>query len=92
MKRFYCGRMLNDSEPQGVVQVEHSWFKRNREREPITMPESILRLAHEEYAAQGHSQSFERIQERGGFGVMEVAALLADRVQRLEASNDDFKQ
>ncbi len=42
-----------------------------------------LRLAHEEYSRH-HSQSLERIQQRGGFSVLEVIDLLATRVKRLE--------
>lgn len=72
MKRHYCGG--GNDEINGVVQPA---IIRG-------LPESILLLAHEEYAAQGHSQSFERIQERGGFGVMEVIALLADHLERLK--------
>lgn len=46
------------------------------------IPKSLLLLVHEEYKAQGHSQSFERIQERGGFYIEEVIHLLADSVLR----------
>jgi len=57
---------------------------RRRERaDPPQLPEEIARLAYEEYANQGHGgQSFERLHERGGFGVTEVITLLADLVER----------
>jgi hypothetical protein len=69
--------------PRGVVQVDHRWQRRPHERP--TLPEGILRLAHAEYAKQHHRQSFERIQERGGFGITEVVALLADAAVRAGA-------
>lgn len=42
------------------------------------LPEAILRRAHEEYAKQHPGQTYERIQERGGFGLTEIISLLAD--------------
>ena len=54
------------------------------------LPIEILRMAYDEYAAQGHGgQSFERIQERGGFSAREVISLLADSV--LRACNVDTR-
>lgn len=54
-----------------------------------TVPEPIARLAYEEYANQGHGgQSFERIHERGGFGVTEVVNLLADLIERERETTD----
>ena len=46
--------------------------------------EDIVRLAYAEYHKQHPAQSFERIQERGGFGVHEVIRLLADHIERLK--------
>ncbi len=56
--------------PMGIVQSQDSRFS-------IQLPEAILRRAHEEYAKH-HDQTFERIQERGGFGLTEIIELLAD--------------
>ncbi len=50
----------------------------------IQIDEEILKLAHEEYKAQNHTQTFEQIQARGGFGVFEIITLLADHVERLK--------
>lgn len=47
--------------------------------------ERFARSAYVEYCAQGHGdQSFERLHERGGFGVTEIMLLLCERIQRLE--------
>ncbi len=70
MSKWY-GHVLTARGPMGVVQSELS-------RKPIRLPEAILRRAHEEYTKQHHGQSYERIQERGGFGLMEIIGLLAD--------------
>lgn len=43
------------------------------------IPEPIARLIYEEYH---HDQSFERLHERGGFGVGEALAALADIIER----------
>lgn len=48
--------------------------------------ERIARVAHAEYAAQGHRQTFERLHERGGFSAAELIELLAQRIERLEAT------
>lgn len=49
------------------------------------VPEKYARSAYVEYCDQGHGgQSFERVQERGGFGVFEIMLLLCERIQRLE--------
>jgi hypothetical protein len=46
----------------------------------------IAEEAYKEYVAQGHgSQSFERLHERGGYGPIELAELLYQRIARLEA-------
>jgi hypothetical protein len=55
---------------------------------PLRLPVPILELAWQEYAAQGHgSQSLERLNERGGFGVIELVYLLADAVERERKKN-----
>lgn len=77
-------RRLSDASPRGVVQVESLVRDAERGREKLTLPEYVLRLAHAEYEYQyGNSQDYERMQERGGLGVLEVVALLADYVERL---------
>ena len=67
--RWY-GHVYDHDGPMGVVQSQDSRYS-------LTLPEAILRRAHEEYAKH-HNQTFERIQERGGFGLTEVIGLLAD--------------
>ena len=48
-------------------------------------PVDIAREAYKEYAAQGQGdQSFERLHERGGFGCMEMAMLLFQRIKRIQ--------
>lgn len=79
-RRHYANRA---NVPKGIVQVEPMFEQRIGRPKPVYLPESILRLAHEEYSMY-HNQSFERIQERGGFGVMEVITLLADHINRLK--------
>lgn len=61
-----------DAQPQVPVQ----WRRQDIRQ---TIPEGIARLAHEEYARH-HAQSFERLHERGGFGIGELLLLLADNV------------
>lgn len=70
------------AQPRGTVLVRDD--AREWARTGLTLAEDVLRLAHEEYA-QRHDQSFERVQERGGFSLLEVVALLADHVERLKA-------
>ena len=79
---------LNHALPRGVVQLESSLQDtiRCRDRSRFTLPEGVLRLAHTEYEHQyGHQQDYERMQERGGLGVLEVVALLADLAERFGA-------
>ncbi len=68
MRRWY-GHVHDHDGPYGVVLQAPG--------EITQLPEEILRRAHEEYAKH-HTQSYERIQERGGFGLTEVIGLLAD--------------
>lgn len=45
------------------------------------IPEPIARMVYDEYARQyGASQSFERLHQRGGFGVIEALHLLCQRI------------
>jgi hypothetical protein len=49
------------------------------------VPLCVAEEAYKEYSARyGKSQSLERLGERGGFGVSEIAILLYDRCKRLE--------
>jgi hypothetical protein len=49
------------------------------------IPAEIVEEAYKEYAARyGTAQSLERLCERGGFGVAELARLLYDRIKRIE--------
>lgn len=66
--------------PTGRVQLSDVVRRSN---DSIRLPEHVLRLAQAEYEhQQGHSQDYERMQERGGLGLMEVVALLADLAER----------
>lgn len=50
------------------------------------IPEVIAREAYQEYSDQGHgSQSFARLNERGGFSVGEIIMFLYERIQRMNA-------
>lgn len=85
IRRRWYGSM-SQSEPRGVVQVETPVRNAVRSRERLTLPEGVLRLAQAQYEHQfGRSQDYERMQERGGLGVLEVVALLADLAERLGA-------
>lgn len=68
--------------PVGKVQVEGRVRDAERRREPLTLPEPLLRLAQAEYDIQFPGQPYERTQERGGLGVLEVVCLLADALER----------
>lgn len=71
------------AQPRGVVQME-SHLKDRYVR--LTLPEHILRLAQAEYEHHfGHEQDYERMQERGGLGLLEVVGLLADLADHLGA-------
>lgn len=79
LERWY-GRM--DAKPSGKVQITVNTFKKST----FELPLEVLKLAYAEYALQyGTSQSFGRIQERGGFSILEVIGLLADAVERKQA-------
>lgn len=84
--KFYTCDWPED-EPRGVFQRETSLTNVIWEREPESrsLPEPICRLAMEEYHQQfGTRQSYERMQERGGLGILEMVRLLADYVERLK--------
>lgn len=72
--------------PQGVVQIDHRIRNAVRDQGGLTMPERILKRAHDEYNRQGHHQTYEQIQQRAGLSIMEVVTLLYDAVRRLEES------
>lgn len=73
---------------QGIVQIDSRIHNVIRDQGGLTMPEVILRRAHVEYQAQGHGQTYEEIQQRGGLGLMEIITLLHDAVKRLESEHD----
>lgn len=51
-----------------------------------TVPTPIAEMAYAEYARQyGTDQSFERLHQRGGFGVIELMTLLCQRIVFVEA-------
>jgi hypothetical protein len=53
------------------------------------IPRSWAEMAYKEYAAQyGMSQSFDRLNERGGLGADEIIGLLVDRLNRLEQKKE----
>lgn len=57
-----------------------------------TVPTPVAEMAYAEYARQnGTSQSFERLHERGGFGVLELMHLLCQRIVFLEARTSGKK-
>ena len=73
----------SDSEPEGIFQRDDSLEDLLWRRDRPTLPASILRLAQAEYEQQHHGQDYERMQERGGLGLLEIVRLLADYVERL---------
>ncbi len=69
-------------EQKGVVQRDHELSDLIVRKCGLKLvPIRVLRLAHEEYSRH-HNQSLERIQDRGGFSVLEVIELLSDRIER----------
>jgi len=56
-----------------------------RSQTGVMMPEQILRRAHQEYALRFSGQDYERMQERGGLGVIELIMLLADALETADA-------
>lgn len=91
--RWYHGGFFSVGNAERIKTVpwQTNGFARRQDhsRRP-RLPEEIARLAYEEYANQGHGgQSFDRLHERGGFGVTEVICLLADLVERERASHHE---
>lgn len=80
--RWYCGTRFYKAE-QAVVQVPD--VMRHPIRKRPTIPDEIHRQAMKEYNRQGHNQTHERIQERGGLCAYEVIMLLADALNRARA-------
>lgn len=78
MSRWYMRINLREG-PQVPVQ----WDRRDERQ---TIHEGIAKLAHEEYARH-HDQSFERLHERGGFGIGEILCLLADNIEYWKAKS-----
>lgn len=88
LARTGSGRKVPDGE-RGAVQTTIG-FRRHYgwpEGKTFTLPLELLRIAGDEYEAQGYSQTFERLQERGGFGILELIALLADAAERAKADH-----
>jgi hypothetical protein len=58
-----------------------------RGRIPLILAEE----AYEEYAARyGTRQSLKRLNERGGFGIDELAILLFQRIERIKSTANQF--
>lgn len=66
------GRKWSGLEKKGVVQSKE--FPR--------LPEELIRLAQDEYDIQHSGQPYERMQQRGGLGIIEIIMLLADALER----------
>jgi hypothetical protein len=83
-RQKWYGAIASWKGPHGVVQVELLVRDAERRGARLRLPEPVLRLAQTEYEQRyGTGQDYERMQERGGLGVLEVVALLADYVERL---------
>lgn len=54
-----------------------------------TVPEWLAKLAYNEYARH-HTQSFERIAERGGFGRAELVALIRGDTEGIQKAKEDL--
>lgn len=85
-ERWYGAMFRSDVKQRGRVQIEGKLRDAIYPRTPadtLTLPEHVLRLADAEYQHQfGGCQDYERMQERGGLGVLEIIALLADLAER----------
>ncbi len=66
------------------VQVERQLIRRFETDPPTTVPREISAEAWVEYHEQYPGQSHERMLERGGFGILELASFLFQRIKRLE--------
>lgn len=54
---------------------------------PSQIPEDWAREIYEEYHTRFPGQSFERLHQRGGFGIEEALMLLVERCKRLSQTN-----
>lgn len=82
-RRRWYGDLMSWKGPVGRVQVESLVRSVGRTSNvALTLPEPILRLAQDEYDRQFPGQPYERMQERGGLGVLEIIGLLADSLER----------
>lgn len=75
--------------PVGKAQIEDRLTDRRAPGRSLTLPEPVLRLAQAEYDRQFPGQPYERMQERGGLGILEVVALLADYIERIDPTSSD---
>lgn len=75
---------------QEAIAVYENCFK-ERDAQAATIErlravvKQLVAIAGREYEKQGFGQTFERLCERGGLGVLEILALMADAYERLEA-------
>lgn len=75
--------------PVGRVQIESQIRDVRNRGTALTLPEQVLRLAQAEYDRQHPGQPYERMQERGGLGILEIVALLADYIERIDPTASD---
>lgn len=79
--RWYRGDGVRLPLDKGGMPVQRESAVRERDR--LYLHPDVIRMAYAEYAAQGHgNQSLERLNERAGFGLLEVVMLLADALER----------
>lgn len=79
--QWYCGRSLQDG-LQVPVQVDNCLSERYGSQKLRTLPKELVEIAGREYERQGYGQTFERLCERGGLGILEILMLLADAYNR----------
>lgn len=76
-----------DAGPQWPLTSEVVHVPMQPEDDSRRIPMEISAEAWKEYAAQGHGdQSHQRMIQRGGFGSVELAILLFQRIKRLEGN------
>ncbi len=77
---------MNNPTERVPVQVSPELEHLIKGRKNPTIERRYAEAAYIEYAARyGTQQSFDRIHERGGFGIEEIMMLLCWRIERLEA-------
>ena len=81
MRKWYVSDRWGAAD-KGKVQVGSEL----RNATTVMVPETILRRAHREYELRFAGQSYGRMQERGGLGVIEVIMLLADALETADAA------